>query len=747
MAARTRILGQEVDRRTLLIGGGVGAGLVIAWAVWPRTYLPNLAPAKGERVFGAWLKIGHDGSVIVAVPQAELGQGVYTAMPQIIADELGADWKTVGVEPAPLNPLYANPLGAAALFEGSLSTLPQSLQRTYALRTALVITGGSSSIRAFEDELRRAGAAARVLLAKAAARKWGTDWRACGTADGFVIHGSDKLGFGALVDAAARETLPTELPMRAGEDHRLYGQPLPRLDAPSKVDGSANFTADVRLPNMVFASIRQGPVGDTVLSWVDRAAADKIQGVHAVVTHQRWVAAVGESWWAADRALQAMTPRFQTRGDLVDDEAIADALSAALDGDGYRLAEKGDLKAVFKDARVVAADYRVGLALHAALEPMTATAHFADGRLTLWAPVQAQGLARSVAARAIGIAEDRVLVHPMMAGGSFGRKLEHDAVEQVAILAHRLGRPVQLTWSRTEDFLHDRYRTAAAARMTARLGPNGQILGWLAKIAAPPTGRELARRVIGGDAAVEATLAVSSAGDVGAVAGAVPIYRIPNMALDHHPAAIGVPTGHWRGGAHSYTVFFNECFIDELAHVAGTEAISFRISMLGGDARLARCLSTVASLGAWQGGIAGSGQGVACHSFRGSHIAVLAEASVGSDQSIRVSRLVAAVDCGRVVNPDLIQQQVQGGLLFGMAAALGGSTTFTDSLADVKTFGDLGLPLFEDIPDITVEVIRSESDPGGVGELGVPVVAPAIANAVQAAAGLRLRTLPLSTGE
>jgi isoquinoline 1-oxidoreductase beta subunit len=747
MAERKRILGREVDRRTLLIGGGVGAGLVVAWAIWPRTYLPNLAPAKGERVFGAWLKIGHDGSVIVAVPQAELGQGVYTAMPQILADELGADWKMVGVEPAPLNPLYANPLGAAALFEGSLSTLPQSLQRTHALRTALVITGGSSSIRAFEDDLRHAGAAARVLLTKAAARKWGTDWRACGTADGYVIHGNDKLGFGALVDAAAHETLPTELPLRSGEDHRLYGQALPRLDAPSKVDGSANFTADVRLPGMVFASIRQGPVGDTSLSWINRDAANKVHGLQTVVTTDRWVAAVGESWWAADRALQAMTPRFQTRGDLVDDQAINSALDAALDGDGYRLAEQGDLKSVFKDARVVTADYRVGLALHAALEPMTATAHYADGKLVIWAPTQAQGLARSAAARAIGISEDRVLVHPMMAGGSFGRKLEHDAVEQAAILAYRVRRPVQLTWSRTEDFLHDRFRTAAAARMTARLGPNGQILGWLAKIAAPATGRELARRVIGGDATVEAALAVASNGDVGAVSGAVPIYRIPNFALDHHPAMIGVPTGHWRGGAHSYTAFFNECFIDELAHVAGSEAISFRISMLGGDARLARCLSTVASLGGWQGGIAGSGQGVACHSFRGSHIAVLAEASVGNDQSIQVSRLVAAVDCGRVVNPDLIQQQIQGGLLFGMAAALGGCTTFTDSLADVKGFGDLGLPLFADLPDITIEIIRSESDPGGVGELGVPAVAAAIANAVQASAGLRLRSLPLSTGE
>lgn len=731
----------RLDRRSLLIGGGVGAGLIVAWAVWPRAYAPNLTAAKGEQIFGAWLKIGKDGQVTVAVPQAELGQGVYSALPQILADELGADWRRVGVEAAPINPLYANPIGATALFESASGGVPERLQRNRAL---MMVTGGSSSVRNFEEELRRAGAAARVLLSMAAARRWNTDWRSCNTADGFVVRGNQKLPFGELAEAAADEKLPTELPLRGADDHQLYGQPAPRLDAPAKVDGSVTFAGDIRLPGMVFASIRQGPVGDTTLSYVDRAAADKVPGVMAVITTDRWVAAVGNNWWAADRALDAVAPRFQTRGDLVDSESIAAALDAALDGDGERQASEGDLVAVFKGARVVTADYRVGLALHAALEPMTATANYAGGRLALWLPTQAPALARAAAARAIGISEERVVVHPVMAGGSFGRKLEHDAVEQAAILAYRLEKPVQLTWSRTEDFLHDRYRPAAAGRLTARLGKNGEILGWLAKIAAPSTGKEFTQRVAGGLSPVEAAQALGRASDASAVAGAVPVYRIPNMAVDHHPAPLGVPTGHWRGDAHSYTAFFNECFMDELAHVAGIDAHSFRIALLGGEPRLARCLSTVAALGGWQGGGAGSGQGIACHSFRGSHIAVLAEANVGADRRIHVERLVAAADCGRVVNPDIVRQQIEGGLIFGMAAALGAGTGFTDSLADAKGFGDIGLPLLRDMPDITVEVIRSESDPGGVGELGVPPVAPAIANAVQSATGMRLRSLPLN---
>ncbi|MHA6718165.1 xanthine dehydrogenase family protein molybdopterin-binding subunit [Sphingomonas sp. RS6] len=733
----------RLDRRRLLIGAGAGGGLLVAWAVWPRDYRPNLTAAPDETLFGAWIKIGTDGHVTVAVPQAEMGQGVYTALPQIVADELGADWRQIGVEAAPLNPLYANPLAAATLFELALGGLPEALQATHAARAGLVLTSCSTSVRNFEDQLRQAGAAARILLCKAAARRWGTDWQSCGTAGGAVIRGNQRLGFGALAAAAAEESVPAQLPLRGGEGGRLYGSPLPRLDAPAKVDGSANFAADVRLPGMVYASVRQGPIGDIELVHADQAAANRVRGVLKIVTTRDWVAAVATNWWAANRAVEAMRPRFRRPAEMVNDDTIDTALDVALNGDGVRIDSQGDLSADFRDARVVTADYRVGLAPHAPLEPMTCTASLVDGRLSLWLPTQAPGLARKAAADALGIDVARVIVHPMLGGGSFGAKLEHDAAVQAAKIAEAVERPVQLTWSRDEDLRRDRFRPAAAGRLTAKLGAQGTVTGWLAKIAAPETGRELARRLLGGDPVVAASLALPGGGDRSAVSGALPPYAIPNAAIDHHAAEIGVPTGYWRSGAHSYTCFFTESFIDELAHVANRDPLSFRMAMLGDQPRLARCLQTVAQLGGWQGGEPGSGQGIAAHAFRGSYIALLAEAHLSPQREVVVDRLVVGVDCGRVVNPELVRQQIEGGLIFGLAAAIGARTGFTENVADVQGIADLGLPTLASTPEITVEIIRSGSDPGGVSELAVPVVAPAVANALQTATGTRFRRLPL----
>lgn len=730
-----------ITRRKLLISGGVGVGLVVAWAAWPRAYAPNLTASAGETVFGAWLKIGRDGQVIVAVPQTEHGQGVYTTLPQIVADELGADWRTVGIEAAPLNPLYANPLATHELFGG---LLPRAIGREQAKRDMMMLTAGSTSVRMFEGALRDAGAAARVLLCKAAAARWDVDWRACGTGGGFVTNAGRKLRFAELAEEAAGGALPDTLPYRTGAAGRLTGMSLPRLDAPAKVDGSANFAGDIRLPDMVFASIREGPVGDSRLVRSDRAAADRVPGVLQIVETERWVGAIGTTWWAANRGLDALRPRFETRGGVVDSASIDAALMAALDGPGTRMASAGDLGAVFGGAQVVTANYRVAPALHAAIETPAATAHWHDDRLEMWLPTDAPGLARAAAARAIGVDAALVTVHPMLVGGSFGEALEHDVAVQAATLAVALKRPVQVVRSRIEALRRDRVRPAAAARMTARLAPNGTIMGWLAKIAAPATGHEMAARLMPDDPLIRAALALPTSGDAYAIDGAVPPYRIPAYAIDHYPADIGVPSGHLRGGAHGYTAFFTECFIDELAHVAEIDALSFRMAMLGGDARLARCLSTAAALGGWDGGAMVSGQGIACHAFRGSRVAVFAEAEIVERRRARVDRLVAAVDCGRRINPDIVRQQIEGGLIFGMATALGAATGYTRNIADARGFGDLDLPRLADTPDITVELIESDEAPGGVGELCVPAVAPAIANALRSATGGRQRRLPLS---
>lgn len=718
-----------ISRRNLLIGGGAGVGLIIAWAAWPRVYPYNLVAAPGEHVFNSFVKIGIDGHVTVVVPQVEMGQGVFTTLPQIVADELGADWRTVAVEAAPGNPIYANHLLVEEWFGTS--------------RGAEMVTGGSTSVRNYEAILRDAGAVARALLCKAAAQRWDADWEACDTAAGFVVRGDDRMRFGEVAAEAAILEVPATVAWRVDRDNRLSGHSVPRLDLPAKVDGSVNYAADVRLPDMVYAAIAQGPLGDTHLKSVDKTAANKITGLLSVIETERWVAAIATNWWAANRAIDALRPKFVTTGGLASNRSIEKALDAAFD-EGARVTSVGNVGAAFRGATVMTAEYRIGLAAHAAIEPMAATAHIEGGRMQLWIGTQVPGLAAKAAAKAIGMAEDMVTVHPMMIGGSFGRRFEVEIAAQVAVLAQRLQRPVQLIWSRAEDMRQDRFRPAAIARMTGKVGRAGQIDGWLAKIAVPATQAELQARVWDGEHADAAMRGAYGKTIPAAVAGAVPPYAIPNVAIDHHPADIGVPTGDWRGRADGLTAFFTECFIDELAAVSGVDPFSVRMAALGGNPRLAQCLSRVAARGGWQGGGVGTGQGLACHTMADSHIAVFAEADFGGvGGKVRVTRLVAVVDCGRVINPDIVKQQIAGGLMFGMAAATGAPVNVEKGLAGPTRLGALDLPRLADAPRIEIELLNSPNAPGGVGELAVPPTAPAIANALYAQSGKRYRTLPL----
>jgi isoquinoline 1-oxidoreductase subunit beta len=730
-----------ISRRTLLIGGGAGAGLLVAWALWPRSYLPNLHAAPGETLLNAFLKIANDGRVIVAVPQTELGQGTWTSLPQILADELGADWRTVAVEPAPINPLYANRLLAEQAAGEALPAMLQGAARwvagEVAERGAMMLTGGSTSIRAFEPRLREAGAAARALLMKAAGERWSADWEALDTVGGFVVQGGRRLSFGELAEAAAGHTLPEYLPIRGGIDNRLAGQPLPRLDLPAKVDGSAQFAGDVRMADLVYASARSGPGPASRLTGVDRKAALAVPGVIGVYDEAGFAAAVATNWWAADRGLRAMNPRFDTPGPPPSGEAVEAALAEALALDeGRRVFERGDLAAVYRAGNIVRGHYAVGLAANAPMETLTATARLTGDRLEIWAPTQAPALARAAAARAAGLGEAQVTLFPTLAGGGYGRKLETAAIAQAAAMARRVKRPVQLVWSRAEESVQDSFRPPARATMTARLGEGGTILGWQARIAAPDT-----------EAEVHARLGSRAAASLGSpVAGAVPPYAIPAVAVDHLPAEIGVRTGVWRSGGHGATAFFTECFIDELSRLANVEPLSFRMQMLGDNPRLARCLTTAAALGGWDGGQAGSSMGIAAHSAFGSHAATLVEIEVDRAQRARVLRAVCAVDCGRVVNPEIVRQQIEGGIVFGIAAATANPIGFEGGRPAAQRFRDFGFLRLADSPEVSVEILDSDEDPGGVTELGVPTVAPAVANALFALTGRRLRSLPLVIG-
>ena len=733
-ADRTR---KGIDRRTLLIGGGAGMGLLLAWEFWPRSYAPNVATAQGETLLGAFLKIDTAGRVTAIVPQAETGQGIWTALPQALADELGADWRQVAVEPAPINPLYANRLIAgdyeAEHVPAFLRGIGTWAAQRWATDHALMITAGSTSVRAFEQPFREAGAFARALLCMAAGKRLGADWQACDTEAGFVVRGNDRFRFGELASEAAGFTPPAKPPLRKPGEGNISGKSMPRLDLPSKLDGTARFAGDVRLPGMLYASVRYGPLGDTKLVGEDMAATNKVWGVSKIVRGPDWIAAIANNSWAAEHALDQLRPRFETRGALPDSTGVEKALDVALGGEAKAFASAGKPDALLTGPGVIEATYEVPMQAHATIEPLVATARMEDGQLEVWMPTQAPGLARGAISAATGVSAGRILVYPMLVGGGFGRKLENDAAILAAKLAIDGQKPVQLTWTRGEEMRRGRHGPPAKAKLRARLNAQNQIAAWGVRIAAPSSTGAAVARLVGSHG--------SSGAEQAAVEGAVPPYAIPALSVEHRPADIGIETGVARAGAHAYTGFFTEGFVDELAAVAGQDALAFRISMLTGQPRLARCLSHAAASGGWSGE-AQSGEGLAIHSAFGSHIGLYVEAS-NEDGQIKVARMVAAVDAGRLINPDIVRQQIESGLVWGLAAALGNGVSFTRGLPDQGNFDALNLPRLKGMPEIEVELIPSNEAPGGVAELAVPVAAPAIANAIFSATGKRLRSLPL----
>jgi len=745
----------KLDRRRLLIGSAVGGGLLVVWAMLPRRHEVPLAPGENEFAFGAWLKIASDGIVTVAVPQLEMGQGVTTLLPQIVAMELGADWRRVAVEPAPVSPAYANAALAGKwselwmpAFAGAARDGDSTLARRFAESTGFMVTADGTEL-SYERPARIAGAAARELLARAAADRWDVDWQACEAKDGFIVHGTQRLSFGALAAAAAEYDLPgtpalQENPPAERPGSAVAGAALryPRLDLPSKVNGSHPFAGDVRLPDMVFAAIRHAPVGTAELGSFEEAPARGMDGFLRLVKGPGWLAAVGTNWWAAERALAAIAPRFTVK-QPADSEEMDQALSQALRrGDAVRMAERGDPDEWLADDFSLALRYDVAPALHATLETAAATARLREGRLELWAALQAPEAARRAAAAALGLSAGNVVIYPMAAGGSFDRRLEHDHVIEAALIARELGRPVQLMWSRWQEHVAGRPRTPVAAVLAARTAATGEPVAWKARLAMPASAREFGRRLFDADSPLDAIDAAEGSGDALAMEGAEPPYAIPHLMVEHVPTRIDLPTGRLRGNAHGYTAFFTESFVDELAVRARREPLAFRMAMLGGEPRLAQCLQRVSALAGWNGGGDGSGQGLACHRIGRGYIAAVAQAR-RDEGGVRVDKISAVADIGRIVNLDIARQQIEGGLIFGLGLAIGASTAYAQGLPLTGRLGMLGLPLLADCPEIAVEFIASGEAPADPGELGVAVAAPAIANALYSATGVRFRKLPL----
>lgn len=746
----------RVTRRGILIGALAGGGLAIGYLLRPHRFALPLEPGEGQYAFDAWIKISRDGVVTVAVPQVEMGQGVTTLIPQIVAHELGADWRHVAVEPAPPSPVYPN-LALAARWAPlwlplapSLADAPDDfLTRRWAQDHRFNATADGLSLAAYEAPARAAAASARAMLAKAAAARWDVSWEECEADGGFIVHQGKRLGFGALAEDAAGYSPPATPPLRPepmAESPAAVTSDAspryPRLDLPSKVDGSWTFAGDVRLPGMVYATIHHAPLGGRAsLFAIDEDAAKGMKGFLRTVKGDGWVAAVACDEWSAETALARMAPRFKVV-DEIDSNAIDNAMDQAMrTGKPHRLYAEGDM-AVVEGGLPLQVRYEVSPALHATIETASVTARLDQGTLELWVGTQVPQATREAAARAVGLSPADVVLYPVPIGGSFDRRLEFGHAVEAAILAREIGRPVQLTWSRAEEMRAGLPRTPAVAVMAARPDVEGNIAGWRARVAVPATAREFGRRLFGHDNPADAIAAVAGDPDPLALEGAVPPYAIPSVAVDHVTAHIPLPTARMRGNAHGYTAFFNESFVDELAHKAGREPLSYRMAMLGKNPRLAECLQRAASLAQWGGGGDNSGQGIACHMIGEGRIAVVASAR-RDENGVRVDRLSAVADIGRIVNLDIARQQIEGGLIFGLGLVLGCSVRYENGRPTSQRLGEMGLPVLADCPAIDVAFVESTADPVDPGELGVAAVAPAVANALFSATGLRFRRLPL----
>lgn len=723
----------NLSRRAFLLGSAaLGGGLVLGFAARGARATP-----AAIAVFGPWIRIAGDGAVTVCVEKSEMGQGVYTALAMLLADELDADWAKVLV-------IFPPDEGPASSY----------------------FTGISLSVRSSWEPLRRAGASAREMLVAAAANAWGVPPAECEARVGRVLHaGSARaFGFGELAERAAALPVPGSPRLKSRVEQRLIGRPIPRVDLPAKVDGSAIFGIDVRVPGLLHGSVRTSPAFGGKLLGFDEPAARASPGVRAVVPIPDGVVVVADSSWQAARGLEALAPRF-SKGTLSSAEFSA-RLYAALGQPGATALLEGDPDAAFSGAaRVVEARYEVPFLAHATLEPMNATAHVRADGCEIWAPTQAQGLARQRVAALLEIPVERVRLHTTLLGGGFGRRFENDFVVQAVLASRAMGRPVKLVWSREEDLRHDFYRPAYASLQRAALDADGLPLARTQRIAGPSleardspewlqrAGGALQRRFDGG-------IPMDSLPDF--LRGRVPdwlgapisraavegadkrSYGIAHQRIEYALVECPVPVGFWRSVGHSQNAFFSECFVDELADAAGRDPLDYRRALLAGSPRARAVLELAAErAGASRPAPSGRARGVAFHESFDTLVCQIAEVSLDEEKRVRVHRVVCAVDCGRVVNPDTVAAQMEGAIVFGLSAALHGGVTLREGAVVQSGFHDQPLVGLADCPEIEVHLLESDAAPGGVGEPGTPPIAPAVCNAIFAAGGGRVRTLPI----
>lgn len=752
-----------MKRRTWLFSAAGGAGvLIVGWGLLPprsRTGSGRLwPPADGEVALNGWIKVLPDGSAVLAMPRSEMGQGVHTALPMLAAEELDLPLSRIHIEQAGSDTIYGN----VAMLVASLPFHPLEREqrpfrveagewvvRKLARELGINATGGSSSVADAWTVLRTAAATARASLLGAASLQWRLPVAEFIVREGVISHPSGKSAhYGELARFAAA-TPPGQVTLKARKDWKLIGQNAPRRDIPAKVDGTARFGLDVRLPGMLYAAIRQCPMLGGAPGAIDIPAALRMPGVERVLRlpahagSTAGFAVVGKSWWQAQQAAQAVAVDWQQRpAGPLDSRRIEAELEAALQEEGgFTFHEKGETDQAEAGAtRRIEAVYRAPYLAHATLEPMNCTAQVRDGKVHVWAPTQVPQMGAAIAARVAGVPLEDVGVTVTLLGGGFGRRLEVDYIAQAVRVAMDCGGwPVQLIWSREEDSTHDFYRPMQVARLRASLDADSQISSLRIRSAGDAiTPRWMERGLPGLAGPVDTPDKTTAEGLFD-----LP-YSFPSQHMSHVATRKGVPVGFWRSVGHSHNAFFSESFIDELAHEAGQDPVGLRRNLLKDAPRYLTVLDLAAAKAGWGRPLpAGWARGIALHESFGSIVVQVAEVSLIRGQ-LRLHRVVCAIDCGTVVNPGIVAQQMESSVVFALTAALYGRVDIHEGVVQQKNFPDSPMLQLAQTPLVQTHIVDSARPPGGVGEPGVPPLAPAVANAVFALTGKRLRDLPLA---
>jgi isoquinoline 1-oxidoreductase beta subunit len=692
-------------------GGALALGFDIP--LGPR----NIRASESASEITVWIVIEPDDTVIIRVAKSEMGQGSFTALPMLVAEELECDWDKVKAE-------FASP--------------HENRKRNRAWGN--MSTGASRSITASQHDLRRAGATARELLIAAAAAAWHVPAKECSAANSVITHGPSgrTTTFGSVAAAAADMAPPAEIPLKDPKDWKLIGTRQRRLDVPDKVTGKPIYAIDVQLPGMLYAAIVQCPVFKGTLRSVDEAELAGMKGIRRVVKLPDAVAVVADSWWRAKKAAEALSVTWDFAGHAgVSSDTIREQLHAGLSAGDARVGRNdGDVdRALGQAVKRIEADYEVPFLGHATMEPQNCTAHVTPDRVEIWAPTQDGETALAIAADAAGVSADKVIVNKMMLGCGFGRRgIFQDFVRQAVLIAKEVSEPVKLVWTREEDTRHGFYRPVASARMTAGLDADGIPIAWKIRTSGQSIIAAVSPRVM--QFGVDRNFLQGLLEDMP--------YHVPNYRVDFAMRNTHVPVGVWRSVNHSQNAFFKESFVDEMAYAAGADPYMFRRTLLAQKPKELAVLDAVATRAEWGSSLPpGVFRGIAHHDSQNSICAQVVEASVDEDGEIRVHRVVSAIDCGHVVNPLSVEMQTESAIVFGLTAALYGEITIKQGQVEQSNFHDYPMLRLADMPRVETIIVPSEGFWGGAGETPVPPLAPALCNAIFAATGKRIRSLPL----